>query len=595
MSKIISISSVDDIKNNEWNLYTNKELVLGNYNKEQLLILHYEKGAYLENSEVLYVITSENSHKDNAMALSRINKFCNNKQIKLQIAKTKNTFLINEIREEWKRKTTQDVITETSTNEIKKAEEIIEKALRLNASDIHIEKREDNSKAKVRYRVNGLLMTYDYMYGHEASKMARIFYQVFTAKGGESGKTFDEKSNLNGLFDREINNKRVRVRISVLHASPNGFDMVLRLLPYQADGSYQELKDLGYSKSDTSNIKFMLGKSVGLTVIAGTTGSGKSTTLKNLIIKYIRDSQGNIKAITIEDPPEYYIPNATQVPVNRENSKDEGRTEFASAIRQAMRSDPNLMMIGEIRDGLTAKVTVEAAQTGHKVLTTIHAASAFGILDRLIDLGVSHQVLSSPNFISGLIYQKLLPVLCEHCSTKIENDEIPKRINYEYILNDRYTTYEVDPEIVMEIKSKNDHDNETLLDELIKRKLLKSSQADEIIRLHRSLNNEEINNELLERLKAKYPDKLHNIRFKGKGCEHCRSGIVGRMVVAETVRPDMEMYLLLSKDQKLEAMKYWKEKLGGTTVQEDAEGRMLEGLVDPFDLEAELSLIGSEE
>jgi type II secretory ATPase GspE/PulE/Tfp pilus assembly ATPase PilB-like protein len=590
--KKINISSVDDIKNNDWKLYDSRKLEIGKIDKDNLLILYYPKGTYIEESDSLFVISFLDNTTSNNMALTLISKFCKSKSIILQVADTSNKYLINEIRDEWKRKSTQENLQEADTTEIKKAEDVVAKAIALNASDIHIEKREDSSKAKLRYRVNGILTTYDYMYGHEATKMARIFYQIFTAKGGESGKTFDERSFLNGLFDREFNGKRVRVRISVFPVAPNGFDMVLRLLPYHADGQYQEISQLGYSIKDQQNITYMSSDYKGVTIIAGTTGSGKSTTLKNLIIKYIRDNENNIKAITIEDPPEYFIPNASQVPVNRENSKDNGKTEFGSAINQAMRSDPDFLMIGEIRDNLTANLTVKATQSGHKVLTTLHAPSAFGILDRLIDLGVSSRVLSSPDFISGLVYQKLLPVVCDKCCTSIINNKIPRRVNYEFILQDRFNDYSVDLDVVRNIKRKVEGDNENLLDQLVMKGLINYNQAEEIRELHEQLNNDDKNNQMLQRLNTHCKEDIANIRFKGKGCRHCTNGITGRTVVAETILPDLNFYRLISENKMIEAQQYWLSDLDGKTVKEDAMDRMKQGLIDPFDLERNLNMIG---
>ena len=148
-----------------------------------------------------------------------------------------------------------------------------------------------------------------------------------------------------------------------------------------------------------------------------------------------------------------------------------------------MRSDPDILMVGEVRDALTAETLTGAVQSGHQVFTTIHASSAFGIINRLENFGVSRETLSSPQFIAGLVYQKLLPKLCPHCSVPIKNGKIPKRFPLEKIIIDNYETFGIPITKLEEIKEKME-DNTDIVTELLNNGNIKSREAIKILKKH---------------------------------------------------------------------------------------------------------------
>ena len=190
---------------------------------------------------------------------------------------------------------------------------------------------------------------------------------------------------------------------------------------------YQSMADIGdstfepFSGEQSDNLELMKQCPTGIIVIGGPTGSGKSTTLQRVLASIIREDAGKKHVITVEDPPEYPILGAVQTPVTNAQTEEERSKAFQVAIKSAMRLDPDVIMIGEVRDTPSARLAVQAAMTGHQVWTTVHANNALAILDRMIDLGVPLELLADASIITGLICQRLLKVLCPLCKTPINS------------------------------------------------------------------------------------------------------------------------------------------------------------------------------
>lgn len=396
-----------------------------------------------------------------------------------------------------------------------------------NVSDIHIEVRKDS--AKLRYRINGELVNIDEWPRAFAFQLAQVVYSVIAS---EVDVTFKPDQPQDGVIDRKFGDERLRVRLATIPAAPDGFDMIMRLLPIgKTDGTAKivPIDSLGYSEDQVKMIKAGVAKPVGLTLIAGTTGSGKSTTLKYILLDKINTSHGTTKVITVEDPPEYYIPGATQVPVVRSKA-EKGTNPFAAAIRAAMRSDPNILMVGEVRDAASCDLLTNAVQSGHQVLSTVHASSAIGIVGRLANMGLRRDILGSPDFLGCLVYQKLLPTLCPHCSVPISDEAGLEGLN--------------------------------------------------------------IDDNMMHRLSVIGVRKTDNVRFRnyGNDCEHCRYGVVGRAVVAEVILPDFKMLDMIHEGRDMDAWRHWRASGGKPALQHGIE-KMMMGQVSPGDIEAELGPI----
>lgn len=472
----------------------------------------------------------------------------------------------------------------------KEVNDLFIKAVTAGTSDIHLEVRK--GFARIRARINGRISNFYSTSFAETTgyEWGRVIYQVMSAV---SNATFNPKTQQDalvvGIFGNEKRKVKLRVRVATNPTEPSGFDMTMRLLIIQDSKKPLTLDQLGYNRKLVHAIKQSIAQPVGLTIIAGTTGSGKSTTLQNILLNKINERNGEIKVITVEDPPEYFIPGASQVPVIRDE-KGDATQGFSKAIKAAMRSDPDVIMVGEIRDNQSAQLTVQAVQSGHQVLSTIHAQSALGIINRIENLEVGRDILGSPEFIAGLIYQKLLPILCPHCSLKMSEHGIPNKYTLEKIIEDQNIIAQHD---IVKYTKMNKH-KVNFVRFLQDLKVIKSSDAEMIFEEYYMKNSEEEKEMFLKRINEYYGNINElDIRFQGTGCEHCKDGIKGRTVVAEVVRPDLHMLELITQKRDSELLTYWRKSMGGRFAAEDAYDKIKTGTVSPIDVEHELGLIGS--
>jgi type II secretory ATPase GspE/PulE/Tfp pilus assembly ATPase PilB-like protein len=288
---------------------------------------------------------------------------------------------------------------------------LLDKAVEERASDIHlrISKRD---KTRIFLRVHNdleFVEEHPYDYGNQ------LCSTIYQAMADVSDSSFEPLSRQDARIGdpSKLPPKLDGIRIAT---SPqvDGYIMILRLL-YNDTSDTVDLCALGYNELQRDSIVFMKKRPTGVNIIGGPTGSGKSTTLQRILTSVIKEAEGRKHVITVEDPPEYPIPGSVQTPVTNADSEEERSRAFQQAIKAAMRLDPDVIMIGEIRDTPSAKLAIQAAMTGHQVWSTVHANSAFSILDRLLDLGVPLELLSDPSIITGLACQRLLKVLCPSC------------------------------------------------------------------------------------------------------------------------------------------------------------------------------------
>ncbi len=297
------------------------------------------------------------------------------------------------------------------------AKNLFRKATRLRASDIHI--RVDNRhNTQIYFRIqNDLEFIEEHSYD-TGDKLCTTIYQSM-ADIGDS--TFEPLSRQDArISDRSKLPEGIDgIRIAT-SPKTDGFLFVMRLL-YNDTADDLDLRSLGFSGEQSDNIELMKKCPTGIIIIGGPTGSGKSTSLQRVLAAIIREEAGKKHVITVEDPPEYPIMGAVQTPVTNAQTEEERSKSFQVAIKSAMRLDPDVIMIGEVRDTPSARLAVQAAMTGHQVWTTVHANNALAILDRLIDLGVPLELLADASIITGLICQRLLKVLCPQCKTPIND------------------------------------------------------------------------------------------------------------------------------------------------------------------------------
>ena len=264
---------------------------------------------------------------------------------------------------------------------------LIYKALQKKATDIHLEPLADS--LRVRFRIDGLLTEYRTLPQWLAEPIMIRLKVIANVDITERRLPHDGSFAFDGLH------QKVNVRLSTIPVS-NGEKCVLRLLP--ANDTAETLESLHFSEKTLQAIRKIFNAPQGLFLVTGPTGSGKTTTLYAGLREII---QRKINVTTIEDPVEYELRGANQVPVNEKC----GFT-FAAALRSILRQDPDVILVGEIRDAETAQIALRAAQTGHLVLSTLHTNNAKGAATRLLDLGISKSVLDET--LLGVFAQRLV-------------------------------------------------------------------------------------------------------------------------------------------------------------------------------------------
>ena len=271
---------------------------------------------------------------------------------------------------------------------------IIEQAVRQRASDIHIEPME--YQVRVRYRVDGVLKN---VMSYSPDLLSAIISRIKISGGMDIS---EKRKPQDGRMTNIVDKKEYDIRVSIL-PTVYGEKVVMRLTSKQA--LTRDKKDLGFNTEELALFDNILKHPHGIILVTGPTGSGKSTTL------YTALSELNVEGVnivTVEDPVEANIDGINQVQVN--NKAD---MTFANALRSILRQDPDIIMIGEIRDGETAEIAVQASITGHLVVSTLHTNSAAGTITRLEDMGIEPYLLADS--IVGIIAQRLVRRLCPKC------------------------------------------------------------------------------------------------------------------------------------------------------------------------------------
>lgn len=381
--------------------------------------------------------------------------------------------------------------------------ELVFEAVRQHVSDIHIQVRQ--TYTKIRMRQHGELR----VYAEWSEKLGREIASVaFNKETDHATSHFNPLVPQDASMPLKMQGKDIRLRLASVPAH-GGFDMVMRILATGEERT-KSLEELGYTQKQIDIIKMAMKLPFGAIIVAGPTGSGKTTTLASCM-EMVENTQ---KLYSIEDPVEKVVEEATQVPVNTEK---EDRS-FASMGRAALRMDPDVIILGEMRDEDTARVMVRASITGHLVLTTLHTNRATAIVTRLVDMGVSPVLLSDSSVLRCLMCQRLIAKVCPGCAIPLRSSE-------------RHQQYLADWEAVL-------------------------------------------GKEILDRAKA-----------RGNGCADCnRSGVGGRVVVAEVIWVDEEGRQYIQKCDTLNWEKYMKEN-GWQDFRDRAIDLIQSGVCDPFDAE----------
>ena len=264
---------------------------------------------------------------------------------------------------------------------------MLDDAIDMHASDIHIEPY--GEQAWIRMRVDGCLTVWHRELPREAMRAFIARIKVMARLD-----TTEKRLPLAGRFSYENHDRSIDIRVETVPFL-GGEGAVLRILD---GGSGLAVSDLGFSRRNLELFMKLINKPGGMLLLAGPTNSGKTTTLY-AALRELADDERSI--VTIEDPPEYHMKGVSQVQVDRKAGLD-----FASALKAVLRADPDMVMIGEIRDGETAKTAVRAALSGRRIFSTVHTGRAAGVIPRMLEMGVAPYLLASA--LSGVAAQRLL-------------------------------------------------------------------------------------------------------------------------------------------------------------------------------------------
>ena len=280
---------------------------------------------------------------------------------------------------------------------------IIQEAVEVRTSDIHIEPAQDESR--IRFRIDGVLHTYLTLPSfHHASIVARI-------KVLAQLKIDETRIPQDGRIRTNVYGEDINLRVSTLPMLGMHEKVVMRILP--TTEKVFTAQELGFWQHPLDALKKIMERPSGVVLVSGPTGSGKSTTLFAVLSALNKET---VNITTLEDPVEYFMKGVNQIQINA----DVGLT-FASGLRAILRQDPNIVMVGEIRDRETAELATQAALTGHFMLSTIHAKDVLGVIPRLIDMGVEPFLIAAS--LNTIFAQRLVRKLCGKCKRETELPE----------------------------------------------------------------------------------------------------------------------------------------------------------------------------
>ena len=424
------------------------------------------------------------------------------------------------------------------TKDERVAWDMIESAAELGASDIHLESR--GTQTSVLFRINGERYLQPAISTRTADAVCSALYNVH-ADANNKETHWDSNKVQDTVVDRVINGTPCQIRFHSAPIHPAGnFQVVMRLL-ISGGQVAKPVEDIGYTDAQVGYINQMMSGSNGLLLTVGSVNSGKSTSMHSFLTR-LRALRGETaKIVTVEDPVEYVIAGACQmgIPKGRTNLTDKATDSIYTSFLQAtLREDTDIVMLGEIRSRDSASTVKDLVLTGRKTLSTLHVYEAFATFARLRELDIPESLLFTPGFISGIIYQKLLPTLCKHCALTMDEAE-----------------------------------REGVLAPDLRRRI--------------------------GAFDAEYGTDYVRFRKQG-GCPKCsHTGIGVRSICAEIIPPDEAFLALLRAGDVVGAKTYWHSmpslNVDGLGVTALAHGisKMLMGMFDPRDVENQLGMLSS--
>ena len=303
--------------------------------------------------------------------------------------------------------TLQSGVNEFSQPVVRLIDALLTEAVQRGVSDIHFEP--ESSFLRIRYRIDGVL--------RQVRSLHKSYWPAMVVR-------LKVMSNMNIAETRAPQDGRISLRLSgrqidfrvASHPTTHGENMVLRILDRQK--GIVALDQIGLDDTALNLLKMIIAKPEGIVLVTGPTGSGKTTTLYS-VLNHINTESVNI--MTLEDPVEYPIAMIRQTSIN-----ESAKVDFVNGIRSMMRQDPDIILVGEIRDHPTAEMAFRAAMTGHQVYSTLHTNSAIGAIPRLLDIGILPDIMAGN--IIGIVAQRLIRVLCKECKYPYQPDAVERKL-----------------------------------------------------------------------------------------------------------------------------------------------------------------------
>ncbi len=283
---------------------------------------------------------------------------------------------------------------------------ILRQAVHHRASDIHLEPIA--GELRIRLRIDGIL--------HDVAGMSLSWQQRLVSHIKVLSNLIVYKKDLpqDGSLDKSLTGLDIDTRVTTF-PTIHGEKVVIRLL--DSDRHLLEIEELGFSEDVEKRLKELIIRPNGTLLLTGPSGSGKTTTIYTILRRLSSKKGGALNIVTIEDPVEYDLKNISQTQINPSAGMN-----FASALRSILRQDPEVIMIGEIRDHETARIAIQAGLTGHLVISTIHSPSAVGVFTRLIQIEIEPFLIASS--ITGILAQRLVRLICQDCREAYQPDEV---------------------------------------------------------------------------------------------------------------------------------------------------------------------------
>ncbi len=444
----------------------------------------------------------------------------------------------------------------------RRIKEVFQKAREAGANDVHMEVAD--GRTKIEFRIDGSLIVADTLTEEEGETLMAAIWSHSAAQSGATPNWLEPmaamlRAGQSGKDSLELPDGMLGVRCQWIPIVDGGRYLVMRMhydnLHIKGGSADMDVDVLGFTPEQTSLVRHLRRLPGGMRVVAGPVNQGKTTTLRVILNRRMAETNYRLNCLLIEDPPEGGIIGARQIGISASHDEDMRERVFMEVQRSALRLDPDIIMLGEIRDLQTAGFAYKLALTGRQVYTTIHAYSALAIPQRLRDIGIQPYLVYDHNLLRGLITQRLVRTICPHCRVPL-SDAMRQR-----------------PQLAA----------------LMIRLRAAVALMDAEMRARRDgVTSDDI--------KLQEPDISGVYVASGKGCDHCIGGHSGRTVLAEVVETDSRLMALLRDDKIDQARAYWLSHngLGGLSMLWHALSKVVLGQVSPEDAEFELGPLARE-